>query len=129
MIKYYSTQRPVMPGGFPKKAAVEKIENFDTKVFCEEIGQEAWGFIEYREPLAKEEADAYELVSAGLKTFWCVTMAVYDTGRVVASITGKIEAASKPENDSRFTFRKDIYKDWFESQEEAENFVEEAKKA
>lgn len=38
-MRYYSTQRPVMPGGFPKKPAVEKIENFDTKTFCEEIGR------------------------------------------------------------------------------------------
>ena len=45
-----------MPGGFPKKTAVEKIENFDTKTFCEEIGREAWGFIEYQEPLTKGEA-------------------------------------------------------------------------
>lgn len=83
MVKYYSTQRPVMPGGFPKKAAVEKIENFDTKTYCEEIGREAWGFIEYREPLTKEEADAYELTLGGMKTFWCVTTAVYDTSKVV----------------------------------------------
>lgn len=75
-VRYYSTQRPVMPGGFPKKAAVKKIENFDTKTFCEEIGREAWGFIEYREPLTKEEADAYELTLGGMKTFWCVTTAV-----------------------------------------------------
>ena len=118
-----------MPGGFPKKAAVEKIENFDTKTFCEEIGREAWGFIEYREPLTKEEADAYELTPEGMKTFWCVTTAVYDNGRVVANITSTVEAVSKPENDSRSTARKDIYHDWFESQEDAENFVKEAKDA
>ena len=128
-VRYYSTQRPVMPGGFPKKAAVEKIENFDTKTFCEEIGREAWGFIEYREPLTKEEADAYELTLGGMKIFWCVTTAVYDSGRVVANITSTVEAVSKPENDSRSTARKDIYHDWFESQEDAENFVKEAKDA
>lgn len=61
MHRYYSTQRPVMPGGFPKSAEVEEIENFDTKMFCEAIGREAWGFIEYREPLTKEEAEDYEL--------------------------------------------------------------------
>lgn len=128
-MRYYSTQRPVMPGGFPKKAAVEKIENFDTKTFCEEIGREAWGFIEYLEPLTKEEADAYELIQAGLKKFWCVTTVVYDSGRVVANITSTVEAVSKPENDFKSTKRKDIYHDWFESQEEAEALVKEAKDA
>lgn len=112
MVKYYSTQRPVMPGSFPKKTVVEKIENFNTKTYCEEIGREAWGFIEYRELLTKEEADAYELTLGGMKTFWCVTMAVYDSGKVVANITSMVEAVSKPENDSRSTARKDIYHDW-----------------
>ncbi len=129
MVKYYSIWRPVMPGGLPKMEAVERIENFDTKTFCEEIGREAWGFIEYREPLTKEEADAYELTLGGMKTFWCVTTAVYDSGRVVANITSTVEAVSKPENDFKSTRRKDIYHDWFESQEEAEALVKEAKDA
>lgn len=81
MVKYYGTQRPIMPGCFLKKAAIEKIENFNAKIFCEEIGQEAWGFIEYKEPLTREEADAYELTLGGMKTFWCVTTAVYDSSR------------------------------------------------
>lgn len=128
-MRYYSTQRPVMPGGFPKKAAVEKIKNFDTKTFCEEIGREAWGFIEYREPLTKEEADAYELTLGGMKTFWCVTTAIYDSGRLVANITSTVETVSKPENDFKSTRRRDIYHDRFESWEDAENFVREAKDA
>lgn len=61
MTRYYSTQRPVLPGRFPEKDKVERIQNFDHKTFCEEIGDEAWGFIEYSEPLTKDQADAYEL--------------------------------------------------------------------
>lgn len=49
-MRYYSTQRPVMPGSYPNRDGVEKIHNFDTKTFCEEIGREAWGYIDYREP-------------------------------------------------------------------------------
>lgn len=129
MVKYYSTMRPVMPGGFPKKEAVERIQNFDTKTFCEEVGREAWGFIEYREPLTKEEADAYELTLAGMKTFWCVTTSVDNKGTVRAAITSFVEAVCKPENTSTSTSRKDIYNDWFEDHEEAEKFVEEARSA
>lgn len=62
-MRYYSTQRPVMPGGYPKKGN-EEIHNFDTRTFCEEIGREAWGYIEYQEPLSKKETDAYELVGS-----------------------------------------------------------------
>lgn len=95
-MRYYSTQRPVMPGGFPKRVAVAKIENFDTKTFCEEIGREGYGFIEYQEALTKEEADAYELTLGEMKMFWCVTTAVYDDGKVVANITDSVEAVCKP---------------------------------
>ena len=34
---------------------------FDTSTYCEEIGREAWGYIEYREPIAPEQAAVYEL--------------------------------------------------------------------
>ena len=64
-----------------------------------------------------------------MKKFWCVTTVVYDSGRVVANITSTVEAVSKPENDFKSTKRKDIYHDWFESQEEAEALVKEAKDA
>lgn len=129
MFRYYSTQRPVLPGGFPRNVDVEKIENFDTKKFCEEIGREAWGYIEYQKNLTKEEADAYELTLGGMKTYWCVTTSFDDKGRVVSAITGIVEAVCKPENTAESTKSKDIYNDWFESQKEAEDWVEEAKQA
>lgn len=129
MFRYYSTMRPVLPGSFPKKAIAEKIENFDTKTFCEEIGKDAWGYIEYREVLTKEEADAYELVLGGMKTYYCVTTSVNDKGKVLAAITDVIEAICKPENSFRSLKRKDIYCDWFDDPEEAKEFVEMAKMA
>lgn len=129
MIRYYSTMRPVQPGGFPNREIVEEIHNFDTKTFCEEIGREAWGYIDYREPLTKERAEAYELTLGGMKTYWCVTTSFDDNGRVVSAITSTIEAVCKPENTSKSTSRKDIYNDWFESREEAEDWVNEAKRA
>lgn len=129
MTRYYSTQRPILPGGYPRKATVEEIHNFDTKTFCEEIGREAWGYVEYLEPLTNEEAEAYELVMGGIKSYWCVTTSVDNRGRVVSHITNKIEAVCKPENSFTSTSRRDVYNDWFGSQDEAEKFVEEAKSA
>lgn len=129
MSRYYSTMRPVQPGGYPNRDGVEEIHNFDTKTFCEEIGREAWGYIDYREPLTKEQAEAYELTLGGMKTYWCVTTSVDNRGRVVANITVTVEAVSKPENSSKSTKRIDIYNDWFESFKEAQEFIEEAKRA
>lgn len=128
-MRYYSTMRPVMPGSFPNRISVEEIHNFDTKTFCEEIGREAWGYIDYNEPLTKEQAEAYELIHGGLKTYWCVTTSVDNRGRVIAAITDIKEAVCKPENTSTSTSRKDIYNDWFDTAEEAKAFVEEAKRA
>lgn len=129
MFRYYSIQRPILPGGFPKSVDVEKIENFDTKKFCDEIGREAWGYIEYREELSKKEVDDYEFALGGMKTYYCVTTAVYDDGRIISAITSVVEAVCKPENGSKSLKRRDVYNDWFDSQEEAKEWVEEAKRA
>ena len=129
MVRYYSTQRPFGPGTFPQRDGTETITNFDCKIYCEEIGREAWGFIDYLEPLTKEEADAYELTLGGMKTYYCVTSSVDDNGKVKAAITNVIEAVCKPENSFKSLKRKDIYTDWFESQGEAEKMVEKAKMA
>lgn len=129
MARYYSSQRPVMPGCFPRKSDAVEIKNFDAKTFCEEIGKEAWGYIEYQAELTKEEADAYELIPGGMKTYYCVTSSVDDKGNVRAAITNVIDAACKPENSFRSLKRKDIYIDWFGSLDEAEMFVEEGREA
>ena len=61
MERYYSVSRPVAPGTFPKRGAVS-IENFGSRVFCVEIGREAWGWIEYDRELDPALANDYELV-------------------------------------------------------------------
>ena len=62
-MRYYSTQRPVGPGTYPKPQgnAVKEVFNFDSKTYCEEIGRGVWGYIEYESPLPPELASTYEL--------------------------------------------------------------------
>lgn len=126
-MRYYSTQRPITPGCCPRINEVSEIHNFDEKTFCEKIGMEAWGYIDYNSELSDEEAAEYELLPENLKTFWAVTTAFYDDGRVVSNITSTIKAVLKPENVCKSLARKDIYVDWFESEEEALAHVEEAR--
>lgn len=123
--RYYSTQRPLTPGSCPR-AGVQEVVNYDEKKFCEEVGMDAWGFVEYTRELTKQEADDYELTPAGLKKFWCVTTAFHDNGKVVSAITDVCEAAVKPENVCKETKTKDIYLDWFDTEEEAKEKVKEA---
>lgn len=128
IMKYYSTQRPLMPGCCPR-AGVQEVVNFDDKKFCEEIGCEAWGFVEYNRELTQDEVDDYELTPAGIHTYWCVTTAFNDNGTVVSCITDVIHTAVKPEDTVRTTARKDIYMDWFASEAEAREHIKEAKNA
>ena len=80
-------------------------------------------------PIHPDETADYELLPAGLKTFWGVTTAIDDDGRVSCAITDTVQAAVKPENSFSETRRKDIWVDWFGSKEEAEERVREAKMA
>lgn len=68
--RYYSTQRPVMPGSYPKleNNRIEEISNYDSKTYAEEIQRDAWGYIEYEKPLGHFDIVNYELVAVKTKT-------------------------------------------------------------
>ena len=70
-MKYYSTQRPVAPGTFPKPEGnkVLEIVNFDKRKYCEEASRDCWGYIEYEYPLTEKQAVDYELVREQLLDF------------------------------------------------------------
>lgn len=90
--RYYSTQRPFGLGTFPRQDGTETITNFfGGKIFCEEIGREAWGFIEYREPISQKEAKDYELTAGG--TTGRVIEGTDESGRAVAFVTEETERA------------------------------------
>lgn len=66
--RYYSTQRPLSLGTYPKPQGnkVLNIENFDERTYCEEIGREAWGYIEYELPVSEVLLKDFEMVKAGV---------------------------------------------------------------
>ena len=64
-----------------------------------------------------------------MKKYYCVTSSFDDKGRVTAGLTNVIEAEEKPESTFRSTRRKDIYVDWFDDEQEARDFIEQAKTA
>ena len=63
LYKYYSTQRPVDIGTFPKPAGNEpdEIENYDKRVPVEGGAFLAWGHLTYTKPLTEKQAADYEL--------------------------------------------------------------------
>lgn len=59
--RYYSTLRPVSIGTYPRPKEAKNIVNYDDKTFIDDIGQYAWGYVEYEKPLEWSEAQAYDL--------------------------------------------------------------------
>jgi len=59
--KYYSLERPISIGTYPKKANIINIVNYDTKQLTDDIGRLTWGYIEYSEPLTNNDCYEYEL--------------------------------------------------------------------
>ncbi len=63
--RYYSTQRPVDLGTFPKPPdnPVVGIHNYDanSRIPVENGMIQAWGYVEYQKPLTEKEAGDYEL--------------------------------------------------------------------
>lgn len=61
LYSYYSTQRPISIGTYPKWGLIE-FENYDERTYIEDIGKEAWGQLIYDRKLSPEELCDYELV-------------------------------------------------------------------
>ena len=63
LYKYYSTQRPVDIGTFPKPShnAPDEIVNYDQRIPVEGGAFPAWGPLTYTRPLTEKQAVDYEL--------------------------------------------------------------------
>ena len=66
LYKYYSTQRPVDIGTFPKPPhnAPDEIVNYEGRVWVENDTRLAWGHLTYTKPLTEKQVSDYELRSA-----------------------------------------------------------------
>ena len=74
------------------------------------------------------EPSTCELIRRSIvETYYCVKSAVDNHGRMTAAITESVEADTMPQGTFTATQHKDIYTDWFESREEAEQFVRDAR--
>lgn len=121
-MRYYSVMRPVTPGSYPKRDKVKQIVNFDSRQFCEDIGREAWGYIEYSEALSDAEIYEYELVNGDLKPFWSVMIQVnHRTNKSIAILKEKRLATSKPCDEVCDIKNRTVILKWFDNFEEAEN--------
>ena len=63
LYRYYSTQRPVDLGTYPKPPDNKpaEIHNFDKRIPVEGESMQAWGYLEYPKPLTEKQMSDYEL--------------------------------------------------------------------
>ena len=63
--RYYSTERPVSLGTYPKTRGNMpiNIKNFEKRLYVPEVKHEAYGYLEYEHELTDKQIDAYELCS------------------------------------------------------------------
>lgn len=98
-MRYYSTQRPVGPGTYPRQGGTETVKNFDGPIYCKEIDREAWGYIDYRTPLTEEEAERWELTPEGVLWF-PVTASSRKHGGGLRVTTGRPKRSQQRPDDS-----------------------------
>jgi len=118
-VRYYSTQRPVAPGTFPKPAGnkVLEIRNYDDKTYCEELGREAWGYVEYERPLSEEELQGLEL-TPDWPLWFPVTVSSRKHGGGLRVTSGRpVRAAQRPEDTKGDTPKMQFKTRYFRPQE------------
>ena len=64
-----------------------------------------------------------------MKTYYAVITSYFDDGRATASLINMVLAEKKPEDTFNSTRRCDCYIDWFETQKEALEYIEDTRKA
>lgn len=62
-MRAYSLMRPVFIGTYPSAYRVNEIVNFDRRTFVEEIGREAWGYVDFAEDVPEKDLSAYEMMA------------------------------------------------------------------
>lgn len=64
-----------------------------------------------------------------MKTYYAVIASYFDNGRVTSNLIDMVSAEKKPEGTFHSTRRCDCYIDWFETKEEALEYIEDTRKA
>ncbi len=63
MFRYYLTQRPPMPGTFPRLA--KNVVSYEDRIEIPNLTSRVWGYVEYEAPLKLKQIREYELREAG----------------------------------------------------------------
>lgn len=98
--RYYSTQRPVDIGTYPKPPGnlPIAIENYDGRIYVERGAYQAWGLLAYAAPLTEQQMSGYELRPSRENPD--LKQRMYEQGEVV----GKFEQRMHVPDQERLTW-------------------------
>lgn len=122
-MRYYSTQRPIVPGSVPG-AGLTEVFNFGTRTFVAEIDREAYGWAEYDHALTDDQVAQCELVPAGMHIWWSVIHTHYNNGKVTAHLGPVTEAVEQPEKRFSAAEDKRVLMVWLNSRQAAERLAD-----
>lgn len=126
MYRYYSKFRPVSIGTFPKNENYIGFHNYNDRKFCDDIQDNAWGYVEYSHPLTSEEIINYDLIDANKRWFYgVIAITNNETFDTTVKKYKNIFATVKPDELEAHDkhYERIIY--WFETAEEAEEMIKE----
>jgi len=124
--KYYSTQRPVDIGTFPKSdGGPVQIVNFDKREYAANATFRAWGYLAYDTPLTEKQIADYELRAASGNPD-NMRVSPYQLAAQL-DVIGKWEKAHSVSETKRLTWYHDdfgvfVKKDWVTNERVEERF-------
>lgn len=124
-MRYYSTQRPIVPGSVPGDGLTE-VHNFDDKTYCPAIEREAWGYAEYDHALTAADVERYELVQDGMRIWWSVihTWPIDGKGLDTIRLGPVSEALERPQSRRKQVGHRYTEITWLDSREAAERLAD-----
>lgn len=126
MYSYYAVLRPIGIGTVPqpKDNPIVKIMNFETRTTVESYPKPVWGMVEYEKPLTEKEIVEYELGLPGAKNWTGVYVRTdKETQESVAHMGATVLSVEEPQGKERSDEKKLVRLMWFESQEQAIEYV------
>jgi hypothetical protein len=106
LYKYYSTQRPVDLGTFPKSAENKPLEivNYDARILVEGDAFRAWGELRYPAPLTQKQMNDYELRPApdnpDIRRETAIKRPIAEQMKAAAKLAGEHHGNTAPKKDA-----------------------------
>ena len=126
--RYYSKLRPISYNTYPKNDNYIGFKNFDDRIFCEDVKDWTWGYVEYSERLSDRDIFDYDLIDASKRWFYgVIAITNKETLKTIAKKYKNEFCSSMPEQlqaDSKH-YERIVY--WFETEEEANQMIAEYK--